>query len=59
MIGAAVRVSNSPVGAAAALATVAATRKILENCMFAGIEFRRESWLVVLVLLSELSVMRR
>ena len=35
LTGAAVRASNSPVGAAAAEATVAASRKILENCMFA------------------------
>ena len=45
LMGAAVRVSNSAAGAAAALATVAATRKILENCMFDDRGFGRGSCL--------------
>ena len=59
LMGAAVRVSNSPTGAAAALAMVAATKKTLENCISANGWFGRESGLVGLVLLSELSVMMR
>jgi hypothetical protein len=50
-MGAAVRVSNSAAGAAAAEATVAATRKILENCMFADGGFGRGSligWLGII-----------
>lgn len=59
LMGAAVRVSNSAAGAAAAVATVAATRKILENCMFAEGLFENGSWLVGLILLSELKVIMR
>ena len=57
-----VRASRSPVGAATALATVAATRKRLVNCMFAdggmGLE-EGVAWFAWSWELNELSVMKR